>query len=122
MSSSTRSRQFTNKLNTTSVVKMLILYFLKDRNYYGNELIDQIEMSLDYHWRPSPGMIYPLLRNMEDNLLIVGWWDEPDKKTKRHYKITDTGIKHFERIKEIYRPQLEESQAIINNAINILYK
>lgn len=92
------------------------------KNYYGNEIIDKIEISLDYKWRPSPGMIYPLLRNMEEDLLIEGWWDEPDKKTKRHYKITDIGIKHYENIKSLYKPLLEESLSIIGSTINTLYK
>ena len=67
-------------------------------------------------------MIYPLLRNMEDNLIVEGWWDEPDKKTKRHYKITDVGIKYYERIKAINKPLFEESLSIIDSTINAIYK
>lgn len=117
-----RNRQFPNKINTTAIVKLFILKFLSKKSYYGNELIDKIEISLKYSWKPSPGMIYPLLRDMEDNLLIEGWWDEPDKKTKRNYKITDVGIKHLEKIMALYKPQLEESLKIIENTINTIYK
>lgn len=116
-----RNRQFPNKINTTTVVKLLILNLLTKRSYYGNELIDEIEKIMCYKWRPSPGMIYPLLRNMEDNLIVEGWWDEPDKKTKRHYKITDIGIKHYERIKAINKPLLEESLSIIDSTIDAIY-
>jgi DNA-binding PadR family transcriptional regulator len=117
-----RNRQFPNKVNTTTIVKLLILNLLIKKSHYGNEIIDKIEIDLNYMWRPSPGMIYPLLRNMEDNMLIEGWWDEPDKKTKRHYKVTDIGIKHFENIKLLYKPLLEESLSIINSTINTIYK
>lgn len=118
---SSRNRQFHTKLNTTTIVKMLILHFLINKSCYGNELIDLIEKCLNYKWRPSPGMIYPLLRNMEDDLLIDGWWDEPDKKTRRNYKITDTGIKHYNNIKLTNKPQLEESLAIITNTLKTIY-
>lgn len=117
-----RSRQFPNKVNTTTIVKLLILNLLISKSHYGNEIIDKIEIDLNYKWRPSPGMIYPLLRDMEENMLIEGWWDEPDKKTKRHYRITDIGIKHYENIKLLYRPLLEESLSIIDSTINTIYK
>lgn len=117
-----RNRNFPNKINTTIIVKLYILHFLNQKSCYGNELIDKIEHSLGYRWKPSPGMIYPLLRDMEDNLLIEGWWDEPDKKTKRHYRITDTGIKHYEKIKSLNKPLLEESLAIIDSTLKIIFK
>lgn len=117
-----RNRQFPNKINTTTIVKLLILNLLITKNHYGNEIIDKIEIDLNYMWRPSPGMIYPLLRDMEENMLIEGWWDEPDKKTKRHYKITDIGMKHYENIKSLYKPLLYESLSIIDSTINTIYK
>lgn len=117
-----RNRQFPNKINTTTIIKMLILNLLLQKNHYGNEIIDKIEAIFNYLWRPSPGMIYPLLRIMEENMLVEGWWDEPDKKTKRHYKITDIGIKYYENIKLLYKPLLEESLSIIDSTINAIYK
>ncbi len=119
---SNRNRQFPTKVNTTTIVKLLILNLLSNKRHYGNEIIDRIEELMDYKWRPSPGMIYPLLRKMEEDLLIEGWWDEPDKKSKRHYNITDTGITYFERIKYINKPLLEESLSIIDNTIKAIYK
>ncbi|KMT23044.1 PadR family transcriptional regulator [Clostridium cylindrosporum] len=116
-----RNRQLPNKVNTTTLVKIFILHFLSEKSCYGNELIDGIEQNLNYLWKPSPGMIYPLLRNMEEDMLIEGWWLEPDKKTKRNYKITETGLKHYERLKLIYKPQLEESLTIIQNTLKIIY-
>lgn len=117
-----RNRQFPNKINTTTTVKLLILHLLSQKSYYGNELIEKIESTLKYRWKPSPGMIYPLLRILEDNLLIEGWWDEPDKKTKRHYRITDTGIKHYNNVKMLYKPMYEESLIIIDSILNTIYK
>lgn len=116
-----RNRQLISKVNITAIVKLFVLYYLREKSCYGNELIDRIEEALQYQWKPSPGMMYPLLRSMEEQLLIEGFWDEPDKKTKRHYKITEIGLKSYEQLKLYNRPLLEESLSIINNTIRVIY-
>ena len=35
-----KNRQFPSKISTTSFVKLYILHLLKDRSYYGNEIIE----------------------------------------------------------------------------------
>ncbi|RBP36840.1 DNA-binding PadR family transcriptional regulator [Garciella nitratireducens] len=110
------------KVSTTSLVKLLILHLLNTRDYYGNQLIEIISDILDKKWEPSPGMIYPLLRDLENNGFIKGWWIEPDKKTKRYYKITDEGIEHFKVIKRNYKSILDDSLQMINNILNVVYK
>ncbi|HEY5535232.1 MAG TPA: helix-turn-helix transcriptional regulator [Ignavibacteria bacterium] len=72
-------------------------------------------------WKPSNSLIYPLLRNMEENIWVKGWWDIPDKKTRRNYMITDEGIKHYNTIKLIYKPLLDESLAITQGVLNKIY-
>lgn len=116
-----RNRQLPSKFNTTTIVKLFILHFLNQKQCYGNELIDLIENKLKYIWKPSPGMIYPLLRDMEENMLIIGQWIEPDKKTKRIYQITDEGRKHYEIIKNINKPLIEESMYILKYTIETIY-
>ena len=116
-----RSRQ-SSKLNSTNILKILILDFLiKDGSCYGYELSAKIEAEMNYMWKPSNGLIYPLLRHMEENMWLVGWWDEPDKKTRRNYRITDEGIKHFNFIKLMYKPLLDESLAITQGVLNKIY-
>ena len=118
---SVRNRQLL-KLNSTNILKIMILDFLiKDGSCYGYELSAKIEAEMNYMWKPSNGLIYPLLRNMEANIWVVGWWDEPDKKTRRNYRITDEGIKHYNIIKLIYKPILDESLAITQGVLNKIY-
>ena len=118
---SVRNRQ-SSKLNNTNIVKIMILDFLiKDGSCYGFELSAKIEKIMNYMWKPSNGLIYPLLRQMEENMWLKGWWDVPDKKTRRNYKITDEGIKHFKVIKLIYKPLLDESLAITQGVLNKIY-
>lgn len=116
-----RNRQFPAKISTTSFVKLYILHFLKERSYYGNEIIDEIKTRLDGKWEPSPGMVYPLLRDLEENGYVTSWWDEPDKRSIRRYKITDKGHDHYKVILLMYKPIFEDSLHIIHNVLKDIY-
>lgn len=117
-----RNRQFPTKISTTSFVKLYILHLLTEKSYYGNEMIDEIKTRLENKWEPSPGMVYPLLRELETEGYILGWWQEPDKRSIRHYRITDEGFEHFKKIKLIYKGDFEESMTIIKNTLLDIYK
>lgn len=117
-----RSRQFPSKISTTQFVKLYILHLLCERSYYGNELIEEINIRMNNKWGPSPGMIYPLLRDMESNGYIYGWWTEPEKRSIRHYRITDAGFQYYNKIKQLYKPMLEDSLHIIQNTLKDIYK
>jgi len=116
-----RNRQFPSKISTTSFVKLFILHLLREKSYYGNELIDEIKMRLDYKWVPSPGMIYPLLRDLEENDYIKGWWQEPDKRSIRHYRLTDSGYEHYKKIKLMDKSVFEDSLTILKNTLHHIY-
>lgn len=119
---SERNRQFPTKISTTSFVKLYILHLLREKSYYGNEIIDEIKTRLENKWEPSPGMIYPLLRGLESEGYILGWWQEPDKRSIRYYRITDSGFEHYKKIKLIYKDSFEESMTIIKNTLLDIYK
>ncbi len=116
-----RNRQFPAKISTTSFVKLYILHLLRERSYYGNEIIDEVKTRLDGKWEPSPGMVYPLLRDLEENGYVTSWWDEPDKRSIRRYKMTDEGYKHYRVIQVMYKPIFEDSLHIINNVLKDIY-
>ena len=113
-----RSRQFPSKISTTAFVKLYILHLLREKSYYGNEIIDEIKSRMDNRWEPSPGMVYPLLRKLESEGYIVGWWDEPDKRSIRRYRITDSGLDHYDVLVLQNRPAFEESLTIVQNVLN----
>ena len=116
-----RNRQFPSKISTTSFVKLYILHLLRDKNYYGNEIIDEIKSRLDNKWEPSPGMVYPLLRELEEEGYIIGWWDEPDKRSIRRYRLTDEGYKHYKIILLQYKSAFEDSLHIVTNVLKDIY-
>ncbi len=118
---SERNRQFPSKISTTSFVKLYILHLLKEKSYYGNEIIDEIKSRLDEKWEPSPGMVYPLLRELEEEGYVTGWWDEPDKRSIRRYRLTDEGYKHYQIILLQYKPIFEDSLHIVQSVLKDIY-
>jgi DNA-binding PadR family transcriptional regulator len=117
-----RQRQFPTTLSTTQFVKLYILHLLTEKNYYGNRIKDEISRRLNGKWSPSYGMIYPLLRELEEQGYIEGWWDEPNKRSIRRYKITDTGIEHYRVIRIQNKESLDDSLLIIKNILKDIYK
>lgn len=116
-----RNRQFPSKISTTSFVKLYILHLLKDKSYYGNEIIEEIKVRLENKWEPSPGMVYPLLRELEKEGYVKGSWEEPDKKSIRRYKLTDSGYKHYQVILLQNKQVFEDSLSIVQNVLEDLY-
>ncbi len=117
-----RQRQFPTKVSTTSFVKLYILHLINEKSYYGNEIKDEIKKRLDNKWEPSPGMIYPLLQEMETEGYIDGWWDEPNKRSIKRYRITDKGIDHYKILLLQNKPAFEDSLHIVKNVLKDIYE
>ncbi len=83
--------------------RYFILDLLKTKNRTGKEIIDYAFEQSDGIWKPSPGLIYPLLGRLLDEGLI-----EEAKDGK--YKITKKGSETAEdvdKINDIVKKQLE---------------
>ncbi|NLY45243.1 MAG: PadR family transcriptional regulator [Tissierella sp.] len=117
-----RQRQFPTTIGTTSFVKLYILHLLTEKHYYGNRIKDEISKRLNNKWTPSPGMIYPLLRELESEGYIEGWWEEPEKRSIRRYKITDEGIKHYKVIHRQSKEAFDNSLFIVKAVLTDIYK
>jgi DNA-binding PadR family transcriptional regulator len=80
-----------------------ILGLLKEQPMTGKEIIDKAILQSDGKWRPSPGLIYPLLgRLLEENLIA-----EIDNGK---YKITGKGLDiaaDIESVHNILQKQLD---------------
>ncbi len=108
-------------MSTTSFVKLYILHLLTESHCYGNMIKDEIKLRLDNKWEPSPGMIYPLLSELESEGYIEGWWDEPNKRSIKRYKITNKGMDHYKVLLLQNKPAFDDSLTIIQNALKDIY-
>jgi len=83
--------------------RYFILEVLRKNSQTGKEIIDYAIKQSDGKWKPSPGLIYPLLGRLLDEGLI-----EETKDGK--YQITKKGVeiaKDVDQINEIVRKQLD---------------
>ncbi len=83
--------------------RYFILELLKKRSHSGKEIIDYAAKQSNGIWRPSPGLIYPLLGRLLDEGLV-----EEDAGGK--YRLTKKGRKTAEdvdRVSDIVRRQLD---------------
>src|SRR5512142_3372165 len=49
------------------------------------------------------GTLYPLLRRLEAQGLLVSEWREEDKRNKRFYRLSDAGTQIFKRLMDEWR-------------------
>jgi len=72
-------------------LRRIILMLLSRKEMSGAEIIDTIESMSWGYWRPSPGSVYPLLKEMEDEGLI----EHREVGNVKVYRLTDKGRKEL---------------------------
>ena len=56
----------------------------------------------------NPNTMYPLLRSLEEQGLVTGEWEHPERRSRRFYAITPEGEKERERLAAVVTPRLGE--------------
>ncbi len=83
--------------------RYFVLELLKEKTYTGKEIIDYAVEQSNGIWKPSPGLIYPLLGRLLDENLI--------QETKNgRYQLTKEGeetAKDVDKMNDIIKNQLE---------------
>ncbi|MDE1857556.1 MAG: PadR family transcriptional regulator [Thaumarchaeota archaeon] len=67
----------------------MVVYLLSSSPKNGVELMDGVESITRGWWRPTPGSIYPLLKEMSDQGIVK-------KRDDGKYELTDKGKSQFE--------------------------
>ena len=68
-------------------IKGSVVRLLAERPMHGYELIGEFEERTGGRWRPSPGSVYPILAQLEDEGLVRSFDDEGRKR----FELTDAG-------------------------------
>jgi DNA-binding PadR family transcriptional regulator len=84
-----------------------ILETLKKKPHTGKEIIDSAIKQSEGKWKPSPGLIYPLLGRLLDEKLI-------QETTGGRYKITKKGTTTAD--------DLETINNIVKNQLDVLFR
>ena len=83
--------------------RYFILELLKEKPHTGKEIIDYAAKQSNGIWRPSPGLVYPLLGRLLDEGLA-------EETSNGRYKLTEKGAKTAEdvdKISDIVKKQLD---------------
>jgi PadR family transcriptional regulator PadR len=103
------------------LLPLYVLHLLAEQPRYGNDIMREIETRTNGRWSSNPGAIYPLLTFMESQGLVEGEWEQPLKRTRRFYRITERGRNELYRLKEVLRPGLEDALAALRRLLEDLY-
>ncbi|MUM65250.1 DUF4364 family protein [Acidianus infernus] len=76
-------------------LKLLILEALNDKPMHAYEIIKSIEKKFHGIYKPSPGSLYPVLKQLIENGMIT----VEEKDDKKIYIITDKGKEAFNKMK-----------------------
>jgi PadR family transcriptional regulator PadR len=72
------------------VLEFLVLLRLREREYYGYELVHAVAETADGD--VAEGTLYPLLNRLAKQELIASRWDQvASGRKRRYYRITETG-------------------------------
>jgi DNA-binding PadR family transcriptional regulator len=97
---------FGGELRRRDVFPLLVLHLIQREPAYGNRLIEEIEEITGGVITVNPNTMYPLLRELESRGQIEGEWEHPDRRTRRFYRITDSGLEEYARLRRELEPFL----------------
>lgn len=114
---------FVNMLLTRSgLLPLYTLHILNEHEMFGNEIMAEIEKRTEKTWSPTPGTIYPLLKELEMKKFVEGKWDLNKDRPRRVYTITKKGKQEYEILCKVLKHHLEEAIEIFQKIFNELYK
>ena len=95
-------------------IRMGVLILLNKRPFHGYEIMKEINSRTKGFWQPTPGGVYPILRDLEKSGFIRGQWQTQKNRRLKVYKITKSGD-------AILRNAIIKQNEISNN-INSLFQ
>ena len=96
------------ELRRAGIVPLLVLHLLSAGPSYGNALIEGISVCSGGLIDVNPNTMYPLLRSLEEQGLVTGEWEHPERRSRRFYAITAEGEKERARLASAVTPRLAE--------------
>ncbi len=102
------------------LLPLYVLHLVSQKPRYGNEIMEIIAERTGGQWVSNPGAIYPLLTELEQQGLIEGLWEDPQKRTIRIYSLTKAGAEELSRLKAFVDPKLSEAIDVLTRLMKDL--
>jgi len=94
-------------LRRSGLVALLVLHYVATGPCYGNQLMDRIGALTAGTVSVNPNTMYPLLRSLETRGLVDGVWEDPERRSRRFYRITVAGESERRRLVGRLAPNLD---------------
>lgn len=73
-------------------IQFMLLSLLADKDYYGYQIIKELERRSEEVFVLKEGTLYPVLHRMQNQELICAYEQEAENgKKRKYYRITDKG-------------------------------
>lgn len=95
-------------------IRVAVLILLSKQPAHGYEIMKEIKDRTKGLWMPTPGGVYPILRDLEKAGYIKGKWSTQRNRKIKVYEITETG-------RLIFRRAIEK-QSELANSMNTLFR
>lgn len=116
-----KEREAVGQVFTKGLLPIYVLYILSLGATNGNDISHKIGVRTKGRWIPSTGGIYPILKKLEKEKMVVGKWDDSNKKIQRIYTITELGMEEFQNRKELFQGKIEEALEVFKIVCKDLY-
>ncbi|MBU3092635.1 PadR family transcriptional regulator [Clostridium sp. CM028] len=115
-----KEKEAVGQVFTKGLLPLYVLYILSLGETNGNDISHKIGDRTNGLWIPSTGGIYPLLKKIEKEKLIIGEWSN-SKKAQKIYKITVEGRRQLENKKYLLQDKIEEALEVFKIIYSDLY-
>ncbi len=95
-------------------MRVAVLILLNNKPSHGYEIMKEIKDRTRGFYKPTPGGVYPILKDLEKTGYIKGKWHKQNNRNVKTYGITEKG-------KIILRNAIVKQSKIANN-MNILFQ
>lgn len=85
-------------------IQLMLLSLLSEQDYYGYQIIKELEKRSEAAFQLKEGTLYPVLHRMQNQDLIRSYDQEAENgKRRKYYRITDKGRRQLVSEKEEWR-------------------
>lgn len=93
---------------------LMIMRLLEEKDMYGYEMINVLRSKSNNVFELKSGTLYPLLHTLESKGFLSSYEDESSGKTRKYYKLTNSGKKQVAQKKE----EWNEYQTAVANVLS----
>jgi DNA-binding PadR family transcriptional regulator len=102
------------ELRKAGLLPLLVLHLLSDGPSYGNQLMERVSALTGGLLVVNPNTMYPLLRSLEAQGMVVGEWEHPERRSRRFYRLSKAGDAERRRLLSDLSPRLDAVAAGID--------